>query len=194
MRRLGVSRRQLFESVERAALASLPSEDYEFAEWRLARVSTDYHVESRSSITSICVALITFIEETHQCSSIPPSTCCANSAFMAWPPPSRNSTRNQKHAASSMASGLPCCSSAKLLRRQKRLEARARAAKLRHDAQIENADFRAARGLDRNLFMALAGCDWNPEAPQPSHHRASRSHDIMHTSLCYLKKLDLLIL
>ncbi|WP_210285091.1 IS21-like element helper ATPase IstB [Mesorhizobium neociceri] len=46
------------------------------------------------------------------------------------------------------------------MRRQKRFEARARAAKLRHDAQIENADFRAARGLDRNLFMALAGCDW----------------------------------
>ncbi|KAB1083957.1 AAA family ATPase [Neorhizobium galegae] len=37
---------------------------------------------------------------------------------------------------------------------------RARAAKLRYDAQIENADFRAARGLDRNLLMALAGCDW----------------------------------
>jgi DNA replication protein DnaC len=46
------------------------------------------------------------------------------------------------------------------MRRQKRFEARARAAKLRHDAQIENADFRAARGLDRNMFMALAGCDW----------------------------------
>ncbi|GLS34363.1 DNA replication protein DnaC [Mesorhizobium albiziae] len=46
------------------------------------------------------------------------------------------------------------------MRRQKRFEARARAAKLRHDAQIENADFRAPRGLDRNLFMALAGCDW----------------------------------
>jgi DNA replication protein DnaC len=46
------------------------------------------------------------------------------------------------------------------MRRQKRFEARARAAKLRHDAQIENADFRAARGLDRNLFMALASCDW----------------------------------
>ncbi|MEI8703138.1 IS21-like element helper ATPase IstB [Mesorhizobium sp. ISC15] len=45
------------------------------------------------------------------------------------------------------------------MRRQKRFEARARAAKLRHDAQIENADFRAARGLNRNLFMALAGCD-----------------------------------
>ncbi|WP_137129764.1 IS21-like element helper ATPase IstB [Rhizobium sp. FY34] len=46
------------------------------------------------------------------------------------------------------------------VRQQKRFEARARAAKLRHDAQIENADFRAARCLDRNLFLALAGCDW----------------------------------
>ncbi|WP_338811536.1 hypothetical protein V2V90_24700 (plasmid) [Agrobacterium leguminum] len=48
MRRLGVSRRHLFETVERRALASLPAEDYEFAEWRLARVSTDYHVEFKS--------------------------------------------------------------------------------------------------------------------------------------------------
>ncbi|MGV1849463.1 ATP-binding protein, partial [Rhizobium sp. L74/93] len=34
-------------------------------------------------------------------------------------------------------------------RRQKRFETRARAARLRHDAQVENVDFRAARGLDR---------------------------------------------
>jgi DNA replication protein DnaC len=45
-------------------------------------------------------------------------------------------------------------------RRQKRFEARARAANLRHDAQLENIDFRATRGLDRNLFLKLAGCDW----------------------------------
>ncbi|MBB4383709.1 ATP-binding protein, partial [Bradyrhizobium sp. SBR1B] len=45
-------------------------------------------------------------------------------------------------------------------RRQKRFEARARAARLRHDAQVENVDFRAARGLDRNLFLKLAGCDF----------------------------------
>jgi DNA replication protein DnaC len=29
-----------------------------------------------------------------------------------------------------------------------------------HTTEIENIDFRAARGLDRNLFMKLAGCDW----------------------------------
>ncbi|WP_292413726.1 hypothetical protein [Mesorhizobium sp.] len=53
MRRLGVSRRQLFETVERPALASLPLEDYEFAEWRLARVSTDYHVEFKTFFYSV---------------------------------------------------------------------------------------------------------------------------------------------
>jgi len=45
MRRLGVSRRHLFETVERPALAGLPAQDYQFAELRLARVATDYHVE-----------------------------------------------------------------------------------------------------------------------------------------------------
>jgi transposase len=45
MRRLGRSRRQLFETVERPALAPLPDSDYELAEWRLVRVSLDYHVE-----------------------------------------------------------------------------------------------------------------------------------------------------
>jgi DNA replication protein DnaC len=29
-----------------------------------------------------------------------------------------------------------------------------------HDAQVEDADFRAERGLDRSLFLKLAGCDW----------------------------------
>ena len=46
------------------------------------------------------------------------------------------------------------------MRSQKRFEARSRAAKLRHEAQIENVDFRTIRGLDRNLFLKLSGCDW----------------------------------
>jgi DNA replication protein DnaC len=43
-------------------------------------------------------------------------------------------------------------------RRQKRFEARARAARLRQQASVEDVDYRAARGLDRALFMKLAGC------------------------------------
>ena len=53
IRRLGVSRRHLFETVEVPALASLPAEDYEFAEWRLARVATDYHVEFKTFFYSV---------------------------------------------------------------------------------------------------------------------------------------------
>jgi DNA replication protein DnaC len=46
------------------------------------------------------------------------------------------------------------------LRRQKRFESRARAAKLRQSASVEDVDYRTPRGLDRGLFLKLAGCDW----------------------------------
>jgi DNA replication protein DnaC len=46
------------------------------------------------------------------------------------------------------------------LRRQKRFEARARTAQLRHNASIEDVDYRAARGLERAMFLKLAGCDF----------------------------------
>ncbi|MDH6298762.1 transposase [Agrobacterium fabrum] len=49
MRRLG----QMFQTTERPALAALPAEDYEFAEWRLAQVSTDYHVELERCFYSV---------------------------------------------------------------------------------------------------------------------------------------------
>ena len=46
------------------------------------------------------------------------------------------------------------------LRQQKRFEARARTAKLRHAASVEDVDFKAARGLDRTQFLRLTSCDW----------------------------------
>jgi DNA replication protein DnaC len=46
------------------------------------------------------------------------------------------------------------------LRRQKRFESQARAAGLRHQASVEDVDYRATRGLDRTLFLKLSGCDW----------------------------------
>jgi len=57
IRRLGVTRRHLFETVERPALAALP-EDYEFAEWRLARAGVDYHVEYDGYFYSVPHGLI----------------------------------------------------------------------------------------------------------------------------------------
>jgi DNA replication protein DnaC len=46
------------------------------------------------------------------------------------------------------------------LRRQKRFETRARVARLRQAAAIEDVDYHAARGLDRGLFLKLAACGW----------------------------------
>jgi transposase len=45
MRLLGTSRRALFETTERSALLSLPTEPYVYAEWRRCRAGIDYHVE-----------------------------------------------------------------------------------------------------------------------------------------------------
>lgn len=45
MRKLGVSRRQLFEELDRPALLPLPAEPFVYAEWRVRRVSLDYHVD-----------------------------------------------------------------------------------------------------------------------------------------------------
>jgi len=45
LRRLGVTRRQLLEEIDRPALKELPSEPYEYSEWRVRRVGVDYHVD-----------------------------------------------------------------------------------------------------------------------------------------------------
>jgi hypothetical protein len=58
MRKLGVSRRELFEKIERDALNGLPAEDWEFAEWRRARVNLDYHIEVHDFLYSVPHTLI----------------------------------------------------------------------------------------------------------------------------------------
>jgi transposase len=45
LRRVGVTRRQLFEDIDRPALRPLPVERYVYAEWRIRRAGLDYHVE-----------------------------------------------------------------------------------------------------------------------------------------------------
>jgi transposase len=45
LRRLGRTRRQLLEELDRPNLKPLPAEPYVLAEWRLRRVGIDYHVE-----------------------------------------------------------------------------------------------------------------------------------------------------
>jgi transposase len=45
MRTYNASRRELFERLDRSALRALPSESYEFAEWKRVALNIDYHVE-----------------------------------------------------------------------------------------------------------------------------------------------------
>ena len=45
MRKLGVGRRQPFDELDRPALTTLPEEPFIYAEWRIRRVSLDYHVD-----------------------------------------------------------------------------------------------------------------------------------------------------
>jgi transposase len=58
MRHLGLSRRELFDKIERDALIALPAQDWEFAEWRRARVNLDYHIEVHDFLYSVPHALI----------------------------------------------------------------------------------------------------------------------------------------
>jgi transposase len=45
MRRIGKSRNELLETIDRPALKGLPSEPYRYAEWKRCGVAPDYHVE-----------------------------------------------------------------------------------------------------------------------------------------------------
>ena len=53
IRRLGTTRRHLFDEIDKPALKPLPAEAYVFAEWRLCRVGIDYHVEISAHYYSV---------------------------------------------------------------------------------------------------------------------------------------------
>lgn len=58
MRKIGASRRQLFETIDAPALGALPADRYEYAEWKKARVAPDYHIEVAGHFYSVPSALI----------------------------------------------------------------------------------------------------------------------------------------
>jgi transposase len=58
MRKLGASRREFFETIDRPALLALPTEPYAYAEWRRCRVAPDYHVEVHGHFYSVPSRLI----------------------------------------------------------------------------------------------------------------------------------------
>src|ERR1700675_4207405 len=81
-------------------------------------------------------------------------------AFTAWPRPSSKSAPAVKQGLGHHEwLGLLLDREASW-RRDKRLAARLRIAKLRQQASIEDIDYRSPRGLDRALFQNLAKGEW----------------------------------
>lgn len=76
IRRLGMTRRRLLEEVDRPALKPLPASPYVLGEWRIRRVSLDYHVEVEKHTTASRIAL-----------------CAPRSRCGSLPAPQRSSTR-----------------------------------------------------------------------------------------------------
>jgi transposase len=58
MKAVGVSRRTLFEQIDRPALRPLPATRYELAEWKGCRVNIDYHVEIAHNFYSVPYQLV----------------------------------------------------------------------------------------------------------------------------------------
>jgi transposase len=58
MQKIGKSRRELFEALDRPALRPLPAARYELARWKLCRVNIDYHVEVERHSYSVPYQLV----------------------------------------------------------------------------------------------------------------------------------------
>jgi len=58
MRAVGLSRRQLFERLDKPFLKALPATAFEYAEWKQAKVSIDYHVDVGRHYYSVPFSLV----------------------------------------------------------------------------------------------------------------------------------------
>jgi len=70
IQKLDVSRRELFERIDKPALKPLPASRYEVAHWKCCRVNIDYHVEIERNYYSVPYQLVGELVEaryTHTC-------------------------------------------------------------------------------------------------------------------------------
>lgn len=58
MKIYGVSRRELFEKVDKPALSPLPTTPFEFGSWKIATVNIDYHIELKRHYYSVPYKLV----------------------------------------------------------------------------------------------------------------------------------------
>ena len=172
IRRLGVTRRKLLEEIDRPALKDLPESPYVFAEWRICRVSIDYHVEVEAHYYSVphrfvrAEVEVRFTARTveifhkgeriaahqrmsgnHKHTTVPEHMASSHRRYAGW-----TIERIRKEAARIGPATAALCV---------RLTNRLAAAKLRFvDACIEDVDFASRRGLDRRNTLQLAQGAW----------------------------------
>ena len=106
----------------------------------------------------------TTIERKSSCSLTPHSTNCTPSVFIGLAKGFRELEHKPEARSLDHAEWLGLLLEYELtLRRQKQFETRARVAKLRHSASVEDVNYQTPRGLDRALFLKLSACDWIAE-------------------------------
>lgn len=67
--KLDVSRRDLFEKIDKPAMRPLPPTRYAYGEWKKAKVNIDYHIEAARSYYSVPYALIHKTVDVRLCAS-----------------------------------------------------------------------------------------------------------------------------
>jgi hypothetical protein len=77
MRRIGKSRNELLETIDRPALTALPTTPYSYAEWKRARVAPDYHIEvaDHSRSGNLPTKRVTRHNCFHRCTTVRLRTC-----------------------------------------------------------------------------------------------------------------------
>ena len=146
----GIGRPTVAKYLRRAEAAGLtwplPAEAYVYAAWKKARVHIDYHVAIDGRYYSVTHALIKkqldvrITAQTIECF--------------------HRSRRVASHRRSHLKGCLGLLIDREVTARENR---RLRRARLKHNAALEDIDYRHPRGLDRALIQFLASCRWVSE-------------------------------
>src|SRR6266513_332773 len=159
MRKLGKSRRELLETIERPALKPLPAEPYRYAEWKRARVAPDYHIEIAGHYYSVPSRLIREVVEariTH-----PSYERLIALGLTGMAKALEEQRRQSDLAALDFEERLGLMIDRETIEREnKRLASRLKFAALRQSAVVEDINLKAPRGLDKALFQKLVAGDW----------------------------------
>ena len=108
LRHVGRTRRQLFEEIDAPKLKALPAEPYQLAEWRVRKVSLDYHVDVDGHFYSVPFRHARAAVEVRATLRASPRTCAAPATgstprWLSTCPPATGAT----------PTGLPSASSAR---------------------------------------------------------------------------------